>query len=92
MMDTVMTRPWRFTLESGKRSSELLGLAQLHVAASLLAPRSAVSARHLLQPPHVPRAPSHVPSSRATLTCRASIHGRTSQREHIQVVLNVRNE
>ena len=35
---------------------------------------------------------SHVPSSRATLTCRASIHGRTSQREHIQVVLNVRNE
>ena len=63
MMDTVMTRPWRFTLESGKRSSELLGLAQLHVAASLLSPRSAVSARHLLQQPHVPRVPHHVPSS-----------------------------
>ena len=54
MMDTVMTRPRRFTLESGKRSSELLGLAQLHVAASLLSPRSAVSAGHLLQQPHVP--------------------------------------
>ena len=27
MMDTVMTRPRRFTLESGKRLSELLGLA-----------------------------------------------------------------
>ena len=35
---------------------------------------------------------SHVPSSRATLTCRASIHGRTSQREHIQVVQNVCKE
>ena len=46
MMDTVMTRPRRFTLESGKRSSELLGLAQLHVAASLLAPALAVSAGH----------------------------------------------
>ena len=74
MMDTVMTRPRRFTLESGKRSSELLGLAQLHVAASLLAPRSAVSAGHLLQQPHVPRVASHVPSYCATLTCRASSH------------------
>ena len=92
MMDTVMTRPRRFTLESGKRSSELLGLAQLHVAASLLSPRSAVSARHLLQQPHVPRVPRHVPSSCATLTCRASSHGRTSQLELIQVVLNVRKE
>ena len=92
MMDTVMTRPRRFTLESGKRSSELLGLAQLHVAASLLAPRSAMSARHLLQQPHVPRVPRHVLSSCATLTCRASSHGRTSQLELIQVVLNVRKE
>ena len=78
MMATVMTRPRRFTLASGKRLSELLGLAQLHVAASLLSTRSAVSARHLLQPPHVPRVLSHVPSSCATRTCRSSSRGRTS--------------
>ena len=73
-----MTLPRRFPLACGKRSSELLGPAQLHVAASLLATRSAVSARHLLQPPHVPRVPSHVPSARATRTCRSSSRGRTS--------------
>ena len=74
IMDTVMMRPQRFTLESGKRLSKLLGLAQLHVAASLLAPRSAVSSGHLLQQPHVPRVPRPVPSSCAMLTCCASSH------------------
>ena len=88
MMDTVMTRPRRFTLESGKRSSELLSLAQLHVAAYLLV-RASPCPGHLLQQPHVPRVPRHVPSSCATLTCRASSHGRTTQQDLIQVVLNV---
>ena len=62
------------------------------------APRGRLPPRHALRrvrPPPAAAATnvsSHVPSSRATLTCRASIHGRTSQSEHIQVVLNVRNE
>ena len=47
-----------------KRSSELLGLAQLHVAASLLATRSAVSARHLLQQPQMYPATCPAPGPR----------------------------
>ena len=72
MMDTVMTRPWRFTL------------AQFHVAASLLSPRSAVSARHLLQQPHVPR---------VLTTCPAPCHAILPRLQpSIQVMLNVRKE
>ena len=64
MVATVMTRPLRFSLACGKRSSELLGLAQLHVAASLLATRSAVSARQVLQMPQVYPATCPAPGPR----------------------------
>ena len=67
MVATVMTQPLRFSLACGKRSSELLGLAQLHVAASrllLASPRSAVSARHLLQQPQMYPATCPAPGPR----------------------------